>query len=223
MPPQKKNAVELSEDQLRAATESKSWTRGYSYFESGRVDSLLLDGSVIVARVAGTHSYTVHLRVENGEARGDCTCPMGEEGVFCKHCVAVGLTYLAGDADDQGESRGSRRTAKSGVSLDDVRDYLAKQETSVLVDIIVEQTKRSSSRSIAIICPARTPSSRSLSSTRRRTSATRHWSGPSVDWRPSPIARIDDCVSSQPISTTAAGSTTRRWPWYGQPSRTVPL
>ncbi|WP_146108833.1 SWIM zinc finger family protein [Chromatium okenii] len=26
----------------------------------------------------------------------DCTCPHADDGNFCKHCVAVGLTWLTG-------------------------------------------------------------------------------------------------------------------------------
>lgn len=29
----------------------------------------------------------------------DCSCPYGQEGNFCKHCVAVGLAVLAAGED----------------------------------------------------------------------------------------------------------------------------
>src|SRR5262249_43599487 len=62
------------------------------------------------------------------------TCPMGAEGEFCKHCVAVGLTWL--------ESREAKRSEKgqqaSGVTKDDVRAHLLGQDKSALVEMLVE-------------------------------------------------------------------------------------
>ncbi|HMD93717.1 MAG TPA: SWIM zinc finger family protein [Trebonia sp.] len=46
--------------------------------------------------MAGNDAYDVRLSFGDGRrgVRGDCSCPFGEEGNFCKHCVAAGLVAL---------------------------------------------------------------------------------------------------------------------------------
>lgn len=49
----------------------------------------------VTAVVHGTDVYEVELTLGGGEGiSGWCGCPYGQEGNFCKHCVAVGLTVL---------------------------------------------------------------------------------------------------------------------------------
>jgi len=128
---------------IRRAADDRSYKRGKGYFENAMVYSLLLDGGEIIAKVHGTRNYRVRLRTEEGEVVGDCSCPMGDDGVFCKHMVAVGLTHLAGGlVDDTAPARSARRTRrppKPKVTLDDVRIYLLNQEPANLVEIIVQQ------------------------------------------------------------------------------------
>ena len=129
---------------LQRATDPRSWQRGVAYFRDGRVESLMADGGVIHARVAGNDDYRVQLRVEDGPVEGDCSCPMGDGGVFCKHCVAVGLAYLAGQAEyaDGGDAQSpkKRRSRKErSITPDDVRAYLAGQGKQRLVDLIMER------------------------------------------------------------------------------------
>jgi len=135
--------MELSEEQLKELTDSRSWERGEDYHQQGRVISLLEDKNMLIGKVAGTRNYRVELWVEDGELDGSCDCPMGDAGVFCKHCVAVGLAYLEGGVSSTsgGTSKRKAKTQKSkpAVTLDDVREYLSSQETDALVEIIVEQ------------------------------------------------------------------------------------
>lgn len=42
----------------------------------------------------GAERYRVRLELAGGELERSCTCPVGREGLFCKHCVAVGLAWL---------------------------------------------------------------------------------------------------------------------------------
>ena len=134
--------MNFSARDLKAMAGPRSWERGEDYFERGRVRELFEDRGTILAEVVGTRNYTVSLSVEDGELRGECTCPMGDAGVFCKHCVAVGLAYLEGEADETSSRTGGGRPPKPVATLEDVRDYLAEQDTSALVEIIIEQVKR---------------------------------------------------------------------------------
>ncbi len=144
MPKKKKSkrpALAFTEDQLCDKADSGSWVRGVDYYEGGYVGSIMRDGDTIIARVSGTRDYLVTLTVRDAGISGDCTCPMGERGVFCKHCVAAGLAYL----DEAQTDAAERHEGESKVTLDDVREYLAGQDIETLVDIIVEQMKRDES------------------------------------------------------------------------------
>jgi uncharacterized Zn finger protein len=84
----------FTEEDLRRAAGPASYARGLGYLE--RVENLEIDGSGATATVFGTDAYQVRLRF--GDAgrgvRGECSCPFGAEGNFCKHCVATGLAAL---------------------------------------------------------------------------------------------------------------------------------
>lgn len=135
---------QFTKKDLRLATDPRSWQRGVGYFQDGRVELLMTDSGVIHARVAGNDDYRVQLRVEDGQVEGECSCPMGDDGVFCKHCVATGLAYLDGQAKcaDQGDApAGKKRRGRKGkaVTPDDVRAYLAGQDKDRLVELIMER------------------------------------------------------------------------------------
>ncbi|MBL8433097.1 MAG: SWIM zinc finger family protein, partial [Dechloromonas sp.] len=72
-----------------------AFRRGEEYFSVGAVGRLRVTDDRIVARVAGNESYQVELRDDEGALACDCTCPRAADGYFCKHCVAVGLAWLA--------------------------------------------------------------------------------------------------------------------------------
>jgi uncharacterized Zn finger protein len=44
--------------------------------------------------VFGTDEYEVQLTVTERGLAGECSCPYGQDGFFCKHCVATGLKAL---------------------------------------------------------------------------------------------------------------------------------
>jgi uncharacterized Zn finger protein len=58
------------------------------------VSGLDVTAEEIYAVVQGTDEYEVVLTTGEDGIEGDCDCPYGQEGAFCKHCVAVGLTVL---------------------------------------------------------------------------------------------------------------------------------
>jgi uncharacterized Zn finger protein len=57
-----------------------------------------------------------------------CDCPLGVDGAFCKHCVAVGLAWLEGALSENAR-----------VSMDEVRSYLEEHDKDVLVRIVMDQ------------------------------------------------------------------------------------
>ncbi|WP_343048214.1 hypothetical protein [Paraburkholderia fynbosensis] len=82
----------LAEVQSLAAT--KTFARGKAYFHDGVVSRLDERDDAVRATVRGTHRYWVELAVDDGELAYECSCPVGDEGVFCKQAVAVALSWL---------------------------------------------------------------------------------------------------------------------------------
>ncbi|WP_433790663.1 SWIM zinc finger family protein [Actinoplanes sp. CA-252034] len=109
---------------LRRLAGSKSYERGVDYVSAvGTVDELP-DG--VVATVEGTESYVVRLINRRG-LRGECSCPYGEDGNFCKHCVAVGLSLLATEP--------ARQSPQAGF---DLRAHLESEDGPALVELLLE-------------------------------------------------------------------------------------
>jgi len=116
---------------LRSLAGEAYFKRGLKYFDQGRVLVLNeFDGNVS-AIVSGSEDYAVRLRAKNGQLEYLCSCPLGVEGEFCKHCVAAGLEFLAGNKD------GAKTTSEDTAGK--VREYLSGLEKSQLVEMIMEQ------------------------------------------------------------------------------------
>jgi len=83
----------------------KSFGRGLGYLDA--VGDLEIGVDQVTATVYGTDACEVVLDLDDGALTGDCSCPHGQEGFFCKHLVAVGLTALrqAGDVRPSGGCR----------------------------------------------------------------------------------------------------------------------
>lgn len=120
---------------LRKLSGEQSYERGAHYFASGRVRSVTEDKGRLSATVQGARAYRVSLWVAHVSVEYACTCPMGRDGAFCKHCVAVGLAWLS---EQSPISEGGR---KPTVRMGDIRRYLAVQEKSALIDLLVEHAK----------------------------------------------------------------------------------
>lgn len=121
----------------------RSFERGEEYFASGQVRSLVEHAGKLTATVQGTDDYQVVLSAESGALDYHCTCPVGEDGSFCKHCVAVGLAWLAGKAAAS-ETPAKKKPAGDTpvVTLEDARGWLEKQSTKALVEMILDQATR---------------------------------------------------------------------------------
>ena len=129
-----KNAIKMDTNSLRRLAGSRSFERGEAYFEEGRVGSLVEDKGRITAFVHGSSKYRVKLWDEDG-LEYECSCPVGQDGDFCKHCVAVGLTWLAGN-DNKGKNALS---SGSKVTFKDIRSYLLTQDKEMLTEMILDQ------------------------------------------------------------------------------------
>lgn len=84
---------------------------------------------VIMANVQGTETYEVRIAAAKGRLEFDCTRPLADDGVVCKHCVAVGLAWI--------EGRGS--ADEYARQVDDIRRHLLTLEKQALIKLLMEQ------------------------------------------------------------------------------------
>jgi hypothetical protein len=121
----------LTHATLRRLAGARSFERGEEYAATDAVGSLQWDESSIRAGVQGAERYRVRLELAGGGLAGSCTCPVGRDGFFCKHCVAVGLAWL-GRGQDVGEPA-------AAPTRSELRDRLAALDAEALADLLVEE------------------------------------------------------------------------------------
>jgi len=83
---------EFTEADLRQLAGPRSFERGQDYLHA--VTDLDVTTTGATATVRGSYDYAVLLDAEAGALTAGCSCPYGQAGNFCKHCVAVGLAVL---------------------------------------------------------------------------------------------------------------------------------
>jgi hypothetical protein len=100
---------DLSDAALRELAGSASFGRGRR-ITGGALSELRLSRVMACARVTGTFEYEVRLQWIAGADRlnGECSCPVGLRGSFCKHCVAVALAWRAADGRPAAPGSGAR-------------------------------------------------------------------------------------------------------------------
>src|SRR5215475_1848561 len=126
--------VWFDDDDLRQAGR-KSYMRGLGYVD--KVEDIKDLPDSVVATVYGTSPYEVRLSNVAGVLAGECSCPWGAEGNFCKHCVAVGLVMLAEAAADREERPQPQPENAAGREVD-LRGYLGSLAPAELVELLVE-------------------------------------------------------------------------------------
>ena len=127
----------LSPQLLKDYADGGSFSRGKDYFADECVFELAEYGGKVVAKVSGTHDYKVKLWAKDEDELGyDCNCPYADEGNFCKHCVAVGLAWIAARKSEiKQPSSGKKRST----NLDDIKNYLQTREKSELVEMLMQE------------------------------------------------------------------------------------
>ena len=115
---------------LRHKAGAKSYWRGLTYRDS--VSHLRVLSRHVAARVMGTDQYEVELAWDGTLLGGRCSCPHGEQGFFCKHCVAVGLVLL-----EQG-----RTLPPPDAEDEELRAHLRALDPAVLAELLYEHAGR---------------------------------------------------------------------------------
>ncbi len=132
---------------VRELAGDKTFVRGLAYFHEGAVGLLEIEDDQVRSRVQGTHTYRVTLATSpDGELEYDCTCPVGAEGDFCKHAVAVTLSWLENSGE---ESFPAEESAPSGkphkrrkTQADLIAKFLAAQPEAALRKLLMEAAAR---------------------------------------------------------------------------------
>lgn len=115
----------LNEPLIEALASPRSYERGVTYLEEGRVGPLRASTGRVAAAVQGGESYAVELSVEHSRLQYACSCPVGLDGAFCKHCVAVALGWLRGHTTPV-------------PTLDDARTHLETLPHEALVELLID-------------------------------------------------------------------------------------
>ncbi|MGW1091345.1 SWIM zinc finger family protein [Streptomyces sp. NPDC002596] len=122
----------FTEADLRALAGPRSFERGQGYLDA--VTGLEVGDGWITATVHGTDAYEVELSLDEPEGlTGECDCPYGMDGNFCKHLVALGLTALA-----RPESL-PRQYARARSRVGDLDAWLAALSRDELLALVREQ------------------------------------------------------------------------------------
>lgn len=156
----------LEPNNLRRLAGASSFERGEDYFANHQVERLSVEDKVIAARVRGTQSYRVRLWVDKNGLDYSCTCPVGNEGEFCKHCVAVGLAWLDGNRQNHPLDKND---GSAVVTLNDIRGFLKGQDKDALVELLIEHVAVDDrlERRLSLAAARKTAKGRSLATYRR--------------------------------------------------------
>lgn len=135
----------LTSDALRELADERTLGRGMDYFKRNLVTLTDVMAGEVVAEVVGGDIYEVRLFVaESGRFGYACDCPVGDDGVFCKHAVATALAWFAqGEKDEAGDGSAPPTTAHARprpphTQVDVIFGFLLEQDESTLRQLILE-------------------------------------------------------------------------------------
>lgn len=144
---------------IRTLADAKSFERGRAYYRDGTVSRLTERDGELSATVRGTHRYHVEFAIgDDDRLHHACNCPVGDDGAFCKHAVAVALSWLenSGEAvfhDDEREPARPRRKRKTHAEL--IRDHLETLDEQALRRWLLDAAERDRSLRDRLLFDAR--------------------------------------------------------------------
>ncbi|MCA8197864.1 SWIM zinc finger family protein [Burkholderia vietnamiensis] len=172
--------------EIESLTDRKTFARGKAYFHEGTVSRLVAGGGGVRASVQGTHRYSVELGVgDDGELTYECDCPVGEDGIFCKHAVAVALSWIENAGEevfhaDEAEPTKPRRKRKT--YEEQIQEYVATLTEDALRELVLEATERDLTLRDKLLFAARAASASDLPSMKTAVRQATRISRP-LDWR----------------------------------------
>ncbi|AOK47983.1 hypothetical protein WT60_14825 [Burkholderia sp. MSMB617WGS] len=172
--------------EVQSLADTKTFARGKAYFHEGVVSRLEERGGAVHATVRGTHRYRVELGVDDdGELAYDCTCPVGDDGVFCKHAVAVALAWLensGGEVFHAEEAAPGKPRKKRKTYEEVIREYVATLDKNELQELLLEAIERDLSFRDKLLFAARATGASDLPGMKAAVRQATRLSRP-LDWR----------------------------------------
>ena len=152
--------VMVTDTVIRVLAGDRYYKRGVDYFNRGLVESVEQSGNTIQATVSGTEDYAVTLTASAKRFEFTCECPLGDDGEFCKHCVAAALAWLAGRAvasDSDSNSNAGKPGRPRRVTAEDIEAALNAQDKQTLVGWLMEWSQRNDAlrQKLAVIASLR--------------------------------------------------------------------
>ena len=135
----------LTLQSVKALADARTLARGKAYFHDGAVGLLDAAEDEVRASVEGTQRYRVRLAAgTDGELEYECDCPVGDEGTFCKHAVAVGLSWLENTGEEvfRPSEEPAKPRKKRKTNEEHIREYLGTLSEDALREWIMEAADR---------------------------------------------------------------------------------
>ncbi|MGH9248486.1 MAG: SWIM zinc finger family protein [Acidimicrobiales bacterium] len=95
---------------------------------------LTVDDNIVRATVDGSRPYRVALKVTGAGISGECTCPYGMDGMFCKHCVATAVIWLEAGPSTVVRPGADRAQRQVGITDAALRIFLGRQDPEWLAE-----------------------------------------------------------------------------------------
>ncbi|MFL9906873.1 SWIM zinc finger family protein [Paraburkholderia sp. RL17-337-BIB-A] len=172
--------------EIQSLADLKTFARGKAYFHEGAISRLDERDGVLHASVQGTHRYSVELGVgSDGELTYECNCPVGDDGIFCKHAVAVALSWLENNGDEvfhpdeagPVKPRNKRKTYEELIS-----EYVATLDEDTVRDLLLEAVERDTNLRDKLLFAARAANASDLPSMKTAVREATRISRP-LEWR----------------------------------------
>lgn len=144
----------LTAEAVAKLADDKTLSRGADYFQRGAVTLVDVLPGEVVAEVLGADSYDVRIYVrDNGKLGYECNCPVGHDGLFCKHCMATALAWFAqqegtpssADVADEGEKtlKTPRAKARPHTQAEIILSFLQGKDAHELSALLMEASQQS--------------------------------------------------------------------------------
>jgi uncharacterized Zn finger protein len=129
----------LTDTFIRQVAGDLYYKRGVDYHRRDLVVSLERSGNTLEAIVSGTEDYAVTLFSDGKKFIYSCECPLGDEGRFCKHCVATALAWLA---DQKRPSAVTKTTRSPRITNEDIAEMLHAEEKQTIIGWLLDWSLR---------------------------------------------------------------------------------
>lgn len=125
--------------QIQRLAGVKVFSRGEEYYSSNRVEKVSESESTIHAIVQGNLPYSVMITLDAGSRLAHrCSCPQGDEGRFCKHCVATALAWMEPQSVSPTEPGSNPDKEPASTPQDEIQTFLEAQSKEDLVRLVQE-------------------------------------------------------------------------------------